>query len=465
MNKILIFTTTVLSPLYLSVYPALATLPVVPPLISIKEMPPIEFKINVDGLGKELGGTAGDIIKESFIRGSESFSNIVGDERFVENLSEGFGNFARSLGSGFDNFSYEARSNLFPSIRDTIRDGLGSVYNIRNVLQIVGPVSLGIVTTLTAYYGTKFAWAWLQKRILEPKPKVLLPGAKIGRWDRIKRSWNRYTSPEAIFQETVKDRLSEIIEKTKIIKEHIRNGKKVTYDNLFLYGEPGTGKTLFATLLADATDMDFAPTTAAALLQKGAGVAYINELVDMAKRSKYGVIIFIDEADAMFVDRNTLSADSEHYQLLNHLLALTGDGSNKFMLVAATNHADVMDEAMGRRFQDRIYMPLPDAITRERLIKAYVNSTLLNQQENSPAFVQKAQELITPTMITNIVQKVDGLSNAEIKDIIQAMRKKSLITKDGLLTMKIVTEAVNQGVEKRQALEQDKAMRKSRLHK
>jgi ATPase family associated with various cellular activities (AAA) len=283
MNKILIFTTTVLLSLYLSVYPTLADFSNMFPSISTKKIPPIEIKLNTDGLGKELGGAAGDIIRESFMRGSEAFSDVAGDENFAGNLSKGYGNLARSLGAGFNSFGNEARSSLFPKIRNIVRDGLGSVYNVRNVLQVVGPIALGTVVSLTAYYGTKFAWAWLQKRILEPKPKVLLPGAKIGRWDRIKRSWNRYASPEAIFQETVKDRLNEIIEKTKIIKKHIKDGKKITYDNLLLHGEPGTGKTLFATLLADATDMDFAPTTAAALLQKGAGVAYINELTHLTR--------------------------------------------------------------------------------------------------------------------------------------------------------------------------------------
>ena len=62
--------------------------------------------------------------------------------------------------------------------------------------------------------------------------------------------------------------------------------------------------------------------------------------------------------------------------------ALTGDGSNKFMLIAATNHAHVIDEAMGRRFQDRLYMPLPDASTRKDLIELYVNTVLFNEKQN-----------------------------------------------------------------------------------
>ena len=98
--------------------------------------------------------------------------------------------------------------------------------------------------------------------------------------------------------------LFEIQEKTKNIKDHIYRGdKSVTYTNLLLYGPPGTGKTMFAKVLADYTNMDFLPVTAASLMQDP--VAFSN-IVEMANRSSYGTIIFIDEADALFLDRNEL---------------------------------------------------------------------------------------------------------------------------------------------------------------
>jgi AAA+ superfamily predicted ATPase len=408
-----------------------------PPLtMHIDELPDMQtvHTFKVDGLADQFGKAAGDAVDSMFSRGKAStFQNL-------KNLDD-----------------------LFNEMNQTLSRGINSGFNVRNALQIAGPIALGIATIITGYYGTKFVWACANQAVLNPKPTILLPGAKIGRWDRVKRFWNGYKSPAMIFTEAVKERLNEIVEKTKIIKQQIQNGIKITYDNLLLYGEPGTGKTLFATILADLTNMDFAPTTAAALLQKDAGVKYLNELMDMAKKSKYGVLIFIDEADAMFVDRNTLSPDSDHYKVLNHLLALTGDGSNKFMLVAATNHAYVMDEAMGRRFQDRLCMPLPDEVTRKGLVDLYAQTALFNEKENGKEFVTAAKGIMTQATVETIVQRTAGLSNAEIKDIMQALRKKALVSTGGLLTMAVLESAVTQGVEKRRVAEEDKKKRQQRF--
>jgi SpoVK/Ycf46/Vps4 family AAA+-type ATPase len=341
------------------------------------------------------------------------------------------------------------------------RKTFGTIFNWRNMVQVGLPIAGVLALTVTGYYGTKFLWTYIQHKTINPKPKVLLPGAKVGWYDRWKRYWARYKTPAMIFTEAIKARLHEIVEKTQHIKKHIKAGKKATYDNLLLYGEPGTGKTLFATILADLTDMDFAATTAGALLQQGAGVKYLNELIEMAERSRYGVILFIDEADALFVDRTLLDPASEHYQVLNHLLALTGDGSSKFMLIAATNHAYVMDEAMGRRFQDRVHMPLPDAATRKSIIELYVETVLYNTKNNGEDFVKEIKKLLTKTVIQNLVEKTEGLSNAEIKDIIGAIYKKSLATQSGLPTLTIITSALEEGLEKKRALLEDRAQREA----
>lgn len=376
-------------------------------------------------------------------------------EPLVEAITENMGRLVEELNK-------DLAKNVIPETKETARQFLSTLFNKRNMLQIGLPVAGTLALIITGLYGTRLLWLYLQHRLINPKPKVLLPGSHVGHYDRWKRHWIGYKSPAMVFTDAVKDRLTEIVEKTKNIKKHIKEGKKATYDNLLLYGEPGTGKTLFATILADLTDMDFAATTAGALLQSGAGVKYLNELMDMAERSKYGLILFLDEADAFFVDRASLDPASEHYQVLNHLLALTGDGSSKFMLIAATNHAYVMDEAMGRRFQDRVHMPLPDASTRQQIVELYANTVLYNEKNNGTEFVESIQQLLTPVVVQELVTKTEGLSNAEIKDIVCAMHKKALATENGLPTMHIITSALTEGLEKKQALLADRKEREAK---
>ncbi len=296
----------------------------------------------------------------------------------------------------------------------------------------------------------------IKTKLTTHAPVILLSGSKYGRTDRLKRWWVGYKTPPMIFDASVKERLEEIQEKTKNIRDHIYKGQKITYDNLLLYGPPGTGKTLFAQILADKTDMDFLPVTAASLLQSGVeGIKYFDELMMMANQSKYGTILFVDEADALFVDRDTLRPDSDHYKVLNHILAATGSGSNKFMLIAATNHAYVMDPAMGRRFQDRVLMPLPDENTRKELLNLYMNEQLYDTKNRSSQFVSAAHSILTTEKIDEIAKQTVGLSHAEIKDMVTIMGKKANATKDGIITQRNVDTAVSEAIEKKKALERD----------
>ena len=358
----------------------------------------------------------------------------------------------------------ENSQNLKSKVQDWITGGVewwtdpnrsksDTLYNVAYTGLAISTIPLIAFVTFKA---SSAAIDIVKTKLTTTKPIILLPGAKYGRTDRLKRWWAGYKSPPMLFDVLVKDRLEEIEEKTKNIRDNIRKGQKVTYDNLLLYGPPGTGKTLFAQILADKTDMDFLPVTAASLLQSGVeGIKYFDELTAMARKSRYGTIIFVDEADALFVDRDTLSPDSDHYKVLNHILAATGSGSDTFMLIAATNHAYVMDPAMGRRFQDRVLMPLPDENTRKELLAVYLDEQLFNTKTRNSQFISAARSILTPEKIDEIAKTTAGLSHAEIKDMVTIMGKKAGATKDGIITQRNVDTAIAEAIEKKKALERD----------
>ena len=402
---------------------------------------------------KAIGTGMGEVSRQ----GTRAFTKTFRDPRLIAETREGAKAFAGFMGAGAKELTKGLEEEVFPEIEGAFRNFVTSFLNYENAIRFATPIALGSIITITGTMGTTLAWKLLEKKLLNPKPAIVLPGSKYGRLDRWKRWWSGYKTPPMIFDESVKERLEEIEEKTKNIRNHILSGKKITYDNLLLYGKPGTGKTLFAQILADETDMDFLPVTAASLLQSGIeGLKYFDELLDMARRSKYGVIIFVDEADALFVNRDTLDPESDHYKLLNHILAATGSGSDKFMLIAATNHAYVMDPAMGRRFQDRVEMPLPNEETRKELLNIYIKEQLFNPKQAIAQSIQAAKKLLTDQRINEIAKQTAGLSHAEIKDMVVIMGKKANATKDGILTERNIQSAVNEAIGKMQALEKDR---------
>ncbi|HSC25617.1 MAG TPA: AAA family ATPase [Candidatus Babeliales bacterium] len=427
---------------------------------------PIQLQLpDFSKVGGELGRGIGDL----FSLGANSFADTVGGEQYGNDISRGMSGFASNMGHAMGDFNIAAESKLFPELGTTFRGIARSAINPRNVFEFGGLVALSFVVTTTGYYLTKLLWEVVTYKILNPKPVILLPSTTYGRWDRFKRWWKGYKTPAMLFDQSVKERLEEIEEKTKMIRTHNRTRKNrrslITYDNLLLHGKPGTGKTLFARILADRTNMDFVATTAASLLQSGtAGVKYFNDIMAMARRSAYGLILFIDEADALFIDRNTLNPDSDHYKILSHILAITGDGNSNFMLIAATNHAYIMDDAMGRRFQDRVLMPLPDEQTRTNLISLYAQKYLFTLQNNSKKYVKEAKSLLNILVINEIANRTSGLSHAEIKDMIEAIHKKACSSKNGMITVLHIKQAVDQAIEKHVVLEEDRNKKHMRFN-
>lgn len=224
--------------------------------------------------------------------------------------------------------------------------------------------------------------------------------------------------------------------------------KSLTYTNLLLYGPPGTGKTMFAKALADYTDMDFIPVTAASLMQDP--VAF-SKIVEMANRSSYGAIIFIDEADALFLDRNALLKSGapdalSQYKALNHILAILGQRNNRFMVIAATNFPHVMDEAMNRRFPEKVKMPLPDLETRIALLNLYIESALFNEKYNSKDFCRAARTLLPPVLIHQLARDLEGFSPAELASLIESIRNATYKTKERTINKEIIRNAIDRAV-------------------
>jgi ATPase family associated with various cellular activities (AAA) len=323
---------------------------------------------------------------------------------------------------------------------------VGSVYNLKNVSRYAGLAALGTIVIPTAsYYAIRALGQKFEEWVLNKKPRLLTDGSKTGRWFRLAGGWRNYKQSELILNPSVRRSLFNIVRETNKTKQCIRDGINMPFSNILVEGPPGNGKTQWAKALAQAANMDFAPTTADKILK--AGTEALDELFDFANRSKNGVVIFVDEADALFVDRQQLDADSTLYITLCHLLAITGSGSKKFMLVAATNHSHILDEAMGRRFQHIVHMPNPDLVSRHKILAMY-RDTLLLDKKNSKAFVTAAQSLVTDSVIAEIVKQTEGMSGANLEDMIRGMYKKGLCNDDHIITSSDVHEATTEAIDK-----------------
>lgn len=138
---------------------------------------------------------------------------------------------------------------------------------------------------------------------------------------------------------------------------------------ILMAGEPGTGKTLTAKVLASELSLPLRTIQVDRLVTKfmGETAAKLRQIFDVIADSK-GVFLF-DEFDAIGADRGRDNDVGEMRRVLNSFLQFIENDESDNIIIAATNHPGILDKALFRRFDDVLTYHLPESEERERLIK------------------------------------------------------------------------------------------------
>jgi vacuolar protein-sorting-associated protein 4 len=144
-------------------------------------------------------------------------------------------------------------------------------------------------------------------------------------------------------------------------------GNVKPWSGILLYGPPGTGKSFLAQATATEVDSVFFSVSSANLVSKymGESEKLVKQLFVMARQHDHA-IIFIDEVDSLVSTRTEGEHDSMKRLKTEFLIQMqgVGNGSDGLLVLAATNLPWALDPAIRRRFQKRIYIPLPDVHAR-----------------------------------------------------------------------------------------------------
>ncbi len=147
---------------------------------------------------------------------------------------------------------------------------------------------------------------------------------------------------------------------------------------VLLYGPPGTGKTMMARAIAHELSATFFVISPAQILSKWVGEAEqnLNRLFAAAKAEDMSVI-FMDEIEALVPKRASGGSSVMQRVVPQILQELEGfeEHPRPLLFVGATNKPWMLDDAMMRpgRLDARIYVPLPDAPARFKLLEIYLS--------------------------------------------------------------------------------------------
>ncbi|MCR4376911.1 MAG: ATP-binding protein [Rhodospirillales bacterium] len=139
---------------------------------------------------------------------------------------------------------------------------------------------------------------------------------------------------------------------------------------ILLIGQPGSGKTMTAAALAGELHLPLFTIVLDGLISKFMGdTAGKLRLVFEAMKNTRGVYLF-DEFDAIGSRRSSQNDVGEIRRVLNSFLQFLEQDDSESLVVAATNHPELLDPALFRRFDDVIEYGLPDENLLDRLLRA-----------------------------------------------------------------------------------------------
>jgi len=204
----------------------------------------------------------------------------------------------------------------------------------------------------------------------------------------------RVTFADVAGVDEAKRELQEVVEFLKYPERFAALGARLPR-GVLLVGTPGTGKTLLARAVAGEAGVPFFNISGSQFVEMfvGVGASRVRDLFEQAK-STAPCIVFIDEIDAVGRRRGlgVGGGNDEREQTLNQLLVeMDGfDSGTSIIVLAATNRADVLDEALLRpgRFDRQVQVPAPDVRGREAVLRVHARGKPVDATVNLGVLAQ-----------------------------------------------------------------------------
>lgn len=232
---------------------------------------------------------------------------------------------------------------------------------------------------------------------------------------------------DMVLDTDVAEQLGRILKEQKHhsrIREHGLSPRR----KLLLVGPPGTGKTMTASVLAGELGVPLFSVRLDALITKfmGETAAKLRQVFDAI--SEVRGVYFFDEFDAIGSQRGLANDVGEIRRVLNSFLQMIESDQSHSLILAATNHVEILDYALFRRFDDVIEYRLPSGPQAAKLLQARLGK-----------FAPK------PFPLKALTAKAEGLSYAEIRRAVDESIKEAVMHDED----RVASEALARAFEER----------------
>jgi len=225
--------------------------------------------------------------------------------------------------------------------------------------------------------------------------------------------------PQLIFDRHTENKINDFVNGVKHRKQLMSAGLE-PQSTLLLYGLPGGGKTSVAKLIAHLTGLPLVIARFDAIVSSllGNTAKNIRKIFEFADRKP--CILFLDEFDAIAKARDDQYELGELKRVINSLLQNIDLFTKNNVLIAATNHPELLDKAIWRRFNTVIEIGKPSENEIHNLLDLFVKQ-------------HKSEVLADKKKTEKLVKLFNGKTPSDIKVILNNAISHAIIHKGGKL--------------------------------
>jgi SpoVK/Ycf46/Vps4 family AAA+-type ATPase len=222
---------------------------------------------------------------------------------------------------------------------------------------------------------------------------------------------------EGLFSPRVQARFDEFVESIKRFDELSSAGVALP-PRMLMYGPPGCGKTLAARVIASRLDLPLLTVRCDTLVSSLLGQTGRNLRSVFDHAGERPCILFLDEFDALGKARSNVSEVGELQRVVIALLQNLDALSPDTIVIAATNHEDLLDPAVWRRFGFIVPMALPEAEQRQAMWSNYLGNFLADESE-----------------VVILTSLSEGMSGAAIRTAAHDILRETILKRENVIVL------------------------------
>lgn len=183
--------------------------------------------------------------------------------------------------------------------------------------------------------------------------------------------------------------------------------------SLIACGAPGTGKSRLARHIARELDLPLYLARLDGLISSYVGSTSKNIRAVFEFAASTPGVLFLDEFDAIAKVRGDSNEMGELKRVVNSFIQNLDLLGSQSVLIAATNHAELLDSAVWRRFSYRLVLNVPSADSRKQLWLQFLNTIELSERD-----------------VQLLVDLSDGFSGSDIAEVCRRLRRRQIVSKE-----------------------------------